>query len=167
MTRILASLALASCLLAAAPAAQAIQVQEQTNWCWAAVVQDVVGQHGTYVSQSEIVANAHGWPRTRPATMGEILALLDFYGVRAYRAGRPGSPNELYQALAGGFQLIAFVQPNDGPVGHVILLQGINPSSGYVMMSDPWTGATQSTPLEALYYAWRWGDTVVVGGSTW
>jgi hypothetical protein len=48
-------------------------------------------------------------------------------------------------------------------VGHYIVLQGIDPSSGGIIVSDPATGATYVNSLPQLYGGWRWGDSVVVG----
>jgi hypothetical protein len=133
------------------------------NWCWAASVQDVMSQAGVFQTQPQIAARLDGWPRDRPARIQELVALLQSYGFRAWQAGRPGTPQELYSTLATGWKLIAFVRPSNGPVGHYIVLEGIDPASGAVIVSDPWTGATYPNSLPQLYGQWRWGDSVVVG----
>ena len=136
--------------------AQAIERQKAMNWCWAASVQDVMAQAGRYTSQEEIAARLDGWPRDRPAFIGELVALLNSYGFRAWQAGRPGSPQELFNTLVTGWKLIAFVRPSGGAVGHYIVLQGIDPNTGGVIVSDPWTGATYLNSLSAL----RWLEMV-------
>lgn len=141
---------------------QAIERQLAQNWCWAASVQDVMAQVGRYQSQVQISARLDGWPRDRPAYVQELVLLLQSYGFRAWEAGRPGSPQELYQTLSTGWKIIAFVHPSNGAVGHFIVLQGINGSGG-VTISDPWTGATYVNSLFQLYQGWRWGDSIVVG----
>jgi len=143
--------------------ARAIEKQRAMNWCWAASVQDVMAQAGVFQSQPQIAARLDGWPQDRPASIPELVGLLQSYGFRAWRAGRPGSPQELYGTLASGWKLIAFVRPSNGPVGHYIVLQGIQPQTGGVIVSDPWTGLTNVNSLPQLYGGWRWGDSVVVG----
>ena len=142
--------------------ASAIERQEFDKWCWAASVQDVVAQAGHYEPQSLVVARLTGWPQNRPARIDEVVFLLRSYGLRAWQAGRPGNPQELYSALTSGWKLIAFVTPTNGPVGHYIVLQGIDPA-GNIIVSDPANGFTTPNTPAQLYYGWRWADSVVVG----
>lgn len=132
------------------------------NWCWASCIQDVLAQAGVHQSQAQISARLDGWPKDRPAYINELVALLRSYGFRSWQAGRPGSPQELYATLTSGWKLIAFARPSNGPVGHYIVLQGIDPSGG-IIVSDPANGTTFVSPLQQLYFGWRWGDSVVVG----
>lgn len=141
----------------------AIERQRAQNWCWAASVQDVMAQAGVYLSQPQIAARLDGWPRDRPAYTQELVLLLRSFNFPAHQAGRPGSPQELYRTLLGGRKIIAFVRPSGGPVGHFIVLQGIHPQSGGVIVSDPWTGQTYVNSLPQLYQGWRWLDSVIVG----
>ena len=143
--------------------ASAIEKQKTDNWCWAASVQDVMAQVGFYQSQEQIAAKLDGWPSNRPAHIQELVALLQSYGFRAWQSGRPGTPQELYRTLYDGWKLIAFVRPSQGPVGHYIVLQGIDPMTGGIISSDPWTGVTKLYSMQDLYNGWRWGDSVVVG----
>lgn len=143
--------------------ANAIQRQRGMNWCWAACIQDLIYQAGGKISQAQIAATLDGWPRDRPAYIHELVNLLQYYKFRAWQAGRPGSPQELYGSLSSGWKLIAFVRPSNGPVGHYIVLQGIDPRTGAIIVSDPATGVTYTNSPQQLYYAWRWADSVVVG----
>lgn len=156
------SLLLAVLILISAAPVNAIQQQRTMNWCWAASVQDVTAQAGVFQSQEQIAARLDGWPRDRPAYIGELVMLLQSYGLRAWQAGRPGSPQELYGSLMAGWKLIAFVRPSNGPVGHYIVLQGVDPM-GNIIVSDPATGMTYPNSPQQLYFAWRWSDAVVVG----
>ncbi|MHC8391619.1 papain-like cysteine protease family protein [Pseudomonas sp. MDT2-39-1] len=149
--------------LSAGSHASAIERQRAMNWCWAASIQDVMAQVGRYQTQQQISARLDGWPRDRPAYIGELVALLNSYGFRAWQAGRPGSPQELLHTLSTGWKIIAFVRPSNGPVGHYIVIQGVDPNTGNVIVSDPWTGATYLNSLPQLYAGWRWSDSVVVG----
>ncbi len=162
MKALTAVLAAALLLLSASPVA-AIEQQHAMNWCWAASVQDVMAQAGNYQSQEQISARLDGWPRDRPAYIQELVVLLRSYGFRAWQAGRPGTAQELYNTLVTGWKLIAFVRPSNGPVGHYIVLQGIDPQTGGIIVSDPWTGATYLNSLPQLYGGWQWSDAVVVG----
>ena len=158
------SIVIFTLLVSLAPiAANSIERQRAQNWCWAASVQDVLAQAGVYQSQVQIAARLDGWPRNRPAHTQELVILLQSYGFRAWQAGRPGSPQELYGTLRNGWKLIAFVRPSNGPVGHFIVLQGIDPRTGGIIVSDPWIGETQLNSLQQLYNGWRWGDSVIVG----
>ena len=153
----------ASFFLFGASESRAIERQHADNWCWAASVQDVMAQAGFYQTQEQVAAKLDGWPRNRPAYIQELVLLLRSYGFRAWTAGRPASPDELYRTLTSGWKLIVLARPFNGPVGHYIVLQGIDPMSGAIIVSDPATGATYPTPLFQLYQAWRWGDSVIVG----
>ena len=140
----------------------AIEQQRAMNWCWASCVQDVLSQAGVFHSQTEVSARLTGWPQDRPANINELVVLTRSYGLRSWQAGRPGNPQELYNTLATGWKLIAFVRPSNGPVGHYIVLEGID-RFGNIIVSDPATGSTNSILLNGLYYGWRWSDSVVVG----
>ena len=143
--------------------ASAIERQQQDNWCWAACIQTCMQQAGRPVSQPEIVARLTGWVQNRPATIEEVVIILNSYGFRAWRAGYPGSPQELYNSLVGGWKLIAFVRPTNGPVGHFIVLESVEPVYGGIFVSDPWIPNTQPIMLNVLYQQWRWVDSIVVG----
>ncbi len=143
--------------------ASATPRQEQDNWCWAACIQECMLTANRPVSQAEIVARLTGWVQNRPAGIPEVVTILRSYGFRAWQAGRPGSPQELYQGLLSGWKMIAFVRPTDGPVGHYIVLEGVEPRFGGIVVSDPWTGITQPIMLNGLYNGWRWVDSIVVG----
>lgn len=79
-------------------------------------------------------------------------------GTQVGRAAR----KELYGTLLSGRKLIAFVTPTNGPVGHYIVLQGIDPA-GYIIVSDPANGYTYPNTLNQLYFGWRWVDSIIVG----
>lgn len=142
---------------------QAIERQRAMNWCWAASIQDVMAQAERYATQEQISARLDGWPRDRPAYIGEVVGLLNSYGFRAWQAGRPGSPQELFNTLRTGWKLIAFVRPSGGAVGHYIVLQGVDQATGNVLVSDPWTGYTYFNSLPQIYMSWQWTDSIVVG----
>jgi hypothetical protein len=142
--------------------ADAIEIQQAMNWCWAASIQDVVAQAGFYESQPQVAARLTGWPQDKPATITEVVNLVKSYGLKAWQTGRPGNPQELYNALMTGWKIIAFVRPSNGPVGHYIVLQGVD-YFGNIIVSDPANGYTfPNTPVQ-LYNAWRWQDSVIVG----
>lgn len=149
-------------LVGAASCFGQVRQQRATNWCWAAAIQGVLGQAGISQSQVQISARLDGWPRNRPAYISEVVGLLQSYGMRAWSVGRPGSPQELMRTLRSGWKIIAFVRPGQGPVGHYIVLEGID-YYGNVIAGDPWNGQTRSYSLNDLYYRWRWADAVIVG----
>jgi hypothetical protein len=146
--------------------AKAILQQEADNWCWASAIQDVMAQVGMTVPQAMIVSRLRGWPANAPASSPEVAAVLRSYGMRSWDVGAPGSPMELANTLLSGFRLIAFVRPAAGPVGHFIVLQGVDPRTGIVIVSDPANGMTYPMHYSALYMQWHWGGSVVVGRGT-
>jgi len=150
-------------LACAGSSARAIEQQEQDSWCWAACIQDALSQAGLDVPQADIVARLTGWVSDRPAQVSEVRDILLSYHFRAREIDRPASPQELYSALMSGWKVIAFVKPTNGPTGHFIMLEGIEPQYGGIMVADPWTGQTQPFTLNSLYYGWRWYGSVVVG----
>lgn len=152
---VLAALALAS------GSATAIQQQQGMNWCWAASLQEVLADRGIRTSQPEIAARLSGWPMDRPAHIGELTWLAQSYGLQAWRAGRPANPVELASTLHSGSQVIAFVMPSNGPVGHFVVLKGLD-RSGLVYVADPAYGRTFTVPVHVLYQQLRWMDAVVV-----
>ncbi|MGL5234764.1 MAG: papain-like cysteine protease family protein [Empedobacter falsenii] len=141
-----------------------INCQEQSMWCWAACVQSALGQAGVQQSQAQIVSRFTGWPQNRPARNEEVIGLLSSYNFRAWSVAYPASPEQLYSTLSSGWKLIAFVNPSNNPmVGHFIMLQGISPTTGYIIVSDPAACATYEQDIHQLYYAWRWSSSIVVG----
>jgi hypothetical protein len=155
-------IAVVTVILFFSTSASTIEMQRYSNWCWAASIQDVVAQAGYYESQDQVVSRLTGWPQNRPAYIGEVVALVRSYGLRAWQAQRPGSPDELYNTLVSGWKLIAFVRPNGGPIGHYIVLQGID-NYGNIITSDPATGTTVANAPAIIYNHWHWSDSVVVG----
>jgi hypothetical protein len=161
MRNFLSTLLILATLLVA-PAASAMERQKASNWCWAASVQDVLQKAHMYTSQEEVVVRLTGSLQNRPAYTWELAKLLNSYGMPATQAGRPGSPQELANTLAGGRILIAFVRPGSGPVGHFVVIDGLT-YDGRVRLSDPATGGTRMIPLWSLYQVYGWGDAVLVG----
>lgn len=149
-------------LLLYAPHVNAIELQKASNWCWVASVQDVIAQAGIYQNQETIAIKLIGWPQNKPAFIHEVVALVNSYGLKAWQAGYPGSPQELHNTLTSGWKIIAFVKPLDGPVGHYIVLQGVD-LYGNVIASDPANGITATYTPYQLYHSWKWGDSVIVG----
>lgn len=162
MKKALVLLTLALTLFAAKAHAQ-INRQEQSMWCWATCIQSSLYQGNVQQSQEAIVSRLTGWPQNRPATIDEVISVLQSYNFRAWSVGYPASPEQLYTTLAGGWKLIAFVNPTNNPqVGHFIMLQGIAPG-GKIRVSDPADGRTYDQDPQALYNGWKWSRSIVVG----
>ncbi len=141
-----------------------INCQEQSMWCWSACIQSALGQANVLQTQAQIVSRLTGYPQNRPANAEEVIAVLRSYNFRAWNVAYPATPQQLYATLADGWKLIAFVNPTRNPqIGHFIMLQGISPATGRIIVSDPATCATYEQNVQQLYYAWNWSSTVVVG----
>lgn len=140
-----------------------ISIQEQPMWCWASCIQSALWQANVQQSQPQIVARLTGWPQNRPANLAEITYLLQTYNFKAWTVPYPANYQQLYNTLQTGWKLIAFVNPTNNPqVGHFIILQRVA-NNGLIVISDPATGMTYEQGIEQLYYAWKWGGSVVVG----
>lgn len=140
-----------------------IETQRAQNWCWAACIQSLIYQSsGQKYSQISISRDLDGWPQDRPAHIIEVISLLKYYGFSAWRAGRPGTPEELYTLLTSGWKLIAFVRPTNSSIAHFIVLQGAD-MYGNIIVSDPAFGLTVKNSLNDLYFSWKWEDSIIVG----
>jgi len=150
-------------LLLTLQAKSQINKQELPMWCWASCIQSALWQANVAQTQSQIVARLAGWPQNRPANSGEVAAVLQSYLFKAWVVPYPANYQDLYNTLSSGWKLIVFVNPTNNPeVGHFIILQRISPN-GLIVISDPSTGLTYEQNAEQLYYAWKWGSSVVVG----
>lgn len=159
-TLFLLTLALA---LFAGKATSQINRQEQSMWCWATCIQSALYQGNVQQSQSAIVSRLTGWPQNRPATIDEVISVLQSYRFRAWSVGYPANPQQLYSTLSDGWKLIAFVNPTNNPsVGHFIMLQGLA-SNGMIRVSDPADGRTYEQDPQTLYNGWKWSRSIVVG----
>lgn len=140
-----------------------IYPQEASMWCWASCIQSALGQANINQSQSQIVARLTEWPQNRPASIEEVILVLNSYNFRAWPVGYPANPQQLYNTLTTGWKLIAFVNPTNNPqVGHFIMLQGIS-NNGLIVISDPANGMTYEQSVTQLYNAWNWSRSIVVG----
>ena len=140
-----------------------IYQQEESMWCWASCIQSALSQANVRQNQAQIVARLTGWPENRPASIDEVISVLRSYKFRAWSVSYPANPQQLYNTLAGGWKLIAFVNPTNNPqVGHFIMLQGIS-SRGLIKVSDPTYGNTYEQNVQQLYYGWNWSRSIVVG----
>ncbi len=140
-----------------------ISIQEQPMWCWASCIQSALWQGSVIQSQPQIVARLTGYPQNRPANSAEINYILQSYNFKSWVVPYPANVQQLYNTLQTGWKLIAFVNPTNNPqVGHFIILQRIS-NNGLIVVSDPATGMTYEQNAEQLYYAWKWGNSVVVG----
>ncbi|WP_047788336.1 papain-like cysteine protease family protein [Tenacibaculum mesophilum] len=140
-----------------------IKRQEQSMWCWSSCIQSSLFQANVRQSQSAIVSRLTGWPQNRPATINEVISVLQSYNFRAWSVGHPANPQQLFNTLSSGWKLIAFVNPSNNPsVEHFIMLQGISPN-GFVIVSDPADGRTYEQDVRTLYFGWKWSRSIVVG----
>lgn len=138
-----------------------INVQRQSMWCWASCIESVLLQRNIITDQVSIAARLSGWPQNRPATLEEVAMILRSYNQKAWTVNFTASPQQLYQTISAGYKIIAFVKPmGNTPVGHFIVVQGIN-FDGSVIVSDPATGMTYSQSLQQLYYGWNWMGSIV------
>jgi ABC-type bacteriocin/lantibiotic exporter with double-glycine peptidase domain len=141
--------------------AQAIERQRATNWCWASAIQDVLAPAGITTSQEEVVYRLNGWMQDRPASTYEVQNLVRSYGVPAQVIHRPGNVNELVNTLLRGHKIIALARPNNGFVGHFIVIEGLTDYG--VIVADPANGMTTVVPVASLYTHWRWDSSIVIG----
>jgi ABC-type bacteriocin/lantibiotic exporter with double-glycine peptidase domain len=137
-----------------------IQRQRAMNWCWAACIQEVLSRHGSYVSQEYIAARLMGWPQDAPARASQVAQLIQSFGLQAWEAGRPASAQELYSVISQGHVVVALIDPSGGAEGHFVVIEGMDPRNGLIMLADPASGNTAPVPIQAMYQ-WNWMDGVV------
>ena len=73
----------------------------------------------------------------------------------------PATRDELYNTLRRGYKIIALIDPNGGPEGHFVVIEGIGPNGG-IIIGDPSEGRTSLIPDVNLYMS-RWIASIVVG----
>jgi len=115
--------------------------QQETQWCWAASIQMVLGYHGHEVDQKTIVTKAYGSAANMPAQPGTILKELnrtwtdkggDRFRVGAAPVG--AGAVEMAHELAAGFPLI--IGYSNGIQGHAVVLTAMSYSA--LWGRDPW-----------------------------
>ncbi|MEN2673142.1 C39 family peptidase [Herbaspirillum huttiense] len=153
--------ALVLCILIAKDA-YSIEIQERSNWCWVASVQDVLAQVGSYSTQTQVATRLLGAPYDQPANSLQVASLLNSYGLKAWKVEVPASPQQLQSTLNSGWRIIALARPTSNPVGHFIVLQAAD-NYGKVVISDPANGQTYISTVSQLYAQWHWLESVVVG----
>jgi hypothetical protein len=171
-------------LLSACPAISVCQVldvpeviQEQDQWCWAAVCGCVLGYYGTPLSQCAIAdytrthATWHDFgavnccedPKKKCnywnynyGSAGSIQAILENWGVKNAGTAKPLTIAKMQSELGAGRPFIVrWAYPDGG--GHFIVGHGIADSSVYYM--NPWFGEG----LKIAKYKW----VVSTSGHTW
>lgn len=132
--------------------------QQQSNWCWAACIQMVLGFHGVPVQQAALATRTFGLPVDRPARPAEILANLN--GLVADARGRvtavqadpvhldlPTVLNDLAQRrpLIVGMTGHAYVM-----TGAVFHMDGLGrPVLDRVILRNPWPGSPSREEFSA------------------
>src|SRR5580693_2040136 len=151
---VVATVALAA-LFQLSPVASAMQHQERANWCWAACIQEVEALRGVPRTQTQIATDMNGAPLDVPARPAAVAQLLMAYGRQASEIDRPATPQELFATLAGGFKIIALVDPTGNAMeGHFVVIGGIGPNNT-VIVGDPAFGTVRPVPIAQLY-SWTW-----------
>ena len=150
--------------------------QDNTNWCWAAVAQQIINwQKGYSPSQCQLVANTYNAdvnyccqnPQAfdRTGTMQQIQSLIYAYGGHYSSVAAPTDPLILYQALSRQRPIIIFLQTTPY-VGHFIVLRGmewVQTPYGYqpvVYINDPMQHFTQPIYFSQLVPLWRYAIVV-------
>jgi len=110
----------------------------------------------------DIVSRLTGWPKDRPASLGEISQLFRSYGIGSSYVPRSGSLCELADVFHRRCAVIALLHPSAGVVGHFVILHGLDPRTGAIQYSDPATGRVSVISPEGLYRQVRWSQSLVV-----
>lgn len=139
------------------------QRQRGAAWCWAACIASITAQGNYPRSQEQVAADLNGWAFDVPASLNQVVYLLNMYGYRSWPVARPANPWELHQTLQSGYKLIAYVNPMNNPsMGHFIVVQGIRPD-GSIVVCDPVFGQDQPLDPQTLYLGYKWQASAVVG----
>lgn len=112
--------------------------QENSLWCWAAVVQQVaLSSNGVAPKQCEIVALAAGQPatscceecKTKCDTPGSLPVIIDLIALltgRSSALSRHVSAGHFYNLLRSGRPLILQLNDGNDEISHVVLLRGMS-----------------------------------------
>jgi hypothetical protein len=157
-------------------------IQQQTPvWCWLACAEMVVRwkNSGAGPRQCELASAANNGPSPvccypqnpmvmqacmRTGGLPEIQALIGFFGHSASAITPPGSPIDLYQALAQRKAVIAALMSTPFS-GHVVVIRGMDPNAptpgGVIFVNDPMSQFTQPVPF-TLFLQQHWNAAIVV-----
>jgi hypothetical protein len=149
--------------------------QEQSNWCWAAVAQQIIQwRQGSSPTQCALVGEAlnaqaccqspHKYNRS--GSMQQVQQLIASYGA-AYSSMRPpATALDLHKTLEEGKAVIVFIRTTP-TVGHLIVVRGMSwlrtRSAGrqpYLFVNDPLAYFTEPVAFARLLPLWR--DAIVV-----
>jgi hypothetical protein len=150
MSRIRLILLLTFALLAAGPAVASagtlnisMQVQQQTNWCWAAGGNTVAAFYGHTYSQNQFCNMAFGrsMNSTCPndqATLANDQQAFGQIGISrgSYITGTL-SYNTVVSEINANRPMMSRIQWSSGG-GHMLVVYGYNPDNGFVYWGDPW-----------------------------
>lgn len=147
--------------------------QENSQWCWAAVISAIFRYHGFWVSQAQVVSETFGRVVNLPAFSPQIATATNRpwidEGGRPFvshgavlwdadaRIGGPGATGEASRELAAGNPLIL------GTTGHAVVLTGLvyerdalgRGAPSFAIVHDPWPGRGQRTLSRAEWLATR------------
>ena len=153
--------------------------QQQSNWCWVAVVQQIIAaKHwqntGNIPQQCELVSLANNLPQTccnNPiscnvgGTTAQIQWLINNFGGSFTTFQLPTNPMVLYNTLASGKAVI--IQLNSGYVAHVVVVRGMyfsydqfGNAQPFLYINDPLGVFPQSVPFSNI--AAIWTSSIVV-----
>ena len=149
--------------------------QEQSNWCWAAVAQQIIQwRQGSSPTQCALVGEAlnaqaccqspHKYNRS--GSMQQVQQLIASYGAAYSSMSPPTNPQDLHKTLAEGKALIVYLRTSR-TAGHLIVVRGMSwlrtRSAGrqpYLFVNDPLAYFTRPVAYTRLLSFWR--DAIVV-----
>lgn len=127
--------------------------QENSNWCWAAVIQMIVDYLGAWSpvpSQSNIVTSLKGSPVNQGATAMEITNVFGWYGVSTTHRPISISFSDIKNMLSGWYSPIGTsIVWTDGSGAHSQIIYGYEenvPYQGVYILDPKMSGA------QRLYY---------------
>ncbi|MCP2257136.1 Peptidase_C39 like family protein [Streptoalloteichus tenebrarius] len=157
--------------VAAGPAERTLnfqeQVQQQTNWCWAATGVSIEQFHGAATSQAEFCAAGKGTSAgncpNQGGTIPEIVRGFQRTGFSARSAGGAVSFATITSQIDAGTPMLAGIYWTQGG-GHAEVIYGYDSSNQTLNVADPWPTyqryRTQSYNSFLRNQQFTWGDTV-------
>ncbi len=148
--------------------------QEARNWCWAAIVQQILTWRGNPnpPSQCQLVTEANrdrgetrfnccDQPTALPAECNrsgnqlEMMTLINRYGGRVDGVQMPDTPEQVHEYLAAGRALVVGIDVN-AEYNHAIIIRGITWESGQAMLrvNDPARKEATLVPFDSSRPGW-------------
>lgn len=133
------------------------ELQQQSNWCWAACSVTTPKYYGNSVTQTQFVNTALGvtGAPNLPAGMSTVITGINNWGKTGTIYNGYVSYGTVISDIANNKPLFAGL--NTGLIGHMVLIvgyDGVNSSTGYVMYYNPTNNSITGLAYNTFKSSW-------------